>query len=500
MEESPAERVRRAEQLAAAGRWAEVATTLEPVIEASRSAGLWSLLAMARLNSGRPGDAADALLRAAALDAEGGRAWLNAAAVLDGVGRVGEAGEAARRAIALGFAPPEAHLLLGRALQGSGDLAGAQAAFERAVAARPTFVEAHRDLAQLIWMRTGDREEATRLLDTAIAAHGSDVGLRAERARLLNFAGDEAESRAEAARLLDRMAPGASRSLFAAHEANLRGDHAAAVRAAQEALSLGADPGQALEALAAAQLGSGDAPGVLETAEALAKRAPRNQLAIAYRATALRMLDDPRGEPFRDYATLVRAFDIDVPDGWDNLDSYLGDLAAALIPMHPFAAHPLGQSARRGSQTMQSLVESKEPAIRAFFRAVDGPIRRYLAELGTGDDPLRSRNRGAYDLRGCWSVWLKPGGFHVDHVHPQGWISSACYIATPAAAEDADGKQGWIRFGQPPIQPPAGLPAEHFVQPRPGRLVLFPAWMWHGTVPFASDERRLSVAFDVLPA
>jgi hypothetical protein len=31
-------------------------------------------------------------------------------------------------------------------------------------------------------------------------------------------------------------------------------------------------------------------------------------------------------------------------------------------------------------------------------------------------------------------------------------------------------------------------------------LVLFPSYFWHGTVPFASDQRRLTLAFDVVPA
>jgi hypothetical protein len=30
-------------------------------------------------------------------------------------------------------------------------------------------------------------------------------------------------------------------------------------------------------------------------------------------------------------------------------------------------------------------------------------------------------------------------------------------------------------------------------------LVLFPSYFWHGTVPFASEQARLTVAFDVLP-
>jgi hypothetical protein len=43
------------------------------------------------------------------------------------------------------------------------------------------------------------------------------------------------------------------------------------------------------------------------------------------------------------------------------------------------------------------------------------------------------------------------------------------------------------------------MTAEHFVQPRPGRLVLFPSYMWHGTNPIVGDEIRLSVAFDAVP-
>jgi hypothetical protein len=79
-----------------------------------------------------------------------------------------------------------------------------------------------------------------------------------------------------------------------------------------------------------------------------------------------------------------------------------------------------------------------------------------------------------------------------------GWLSSACYIELPAAVQAGD-KEGWIKFGQPgiPTQPP--LPPEHYVQPTPGTLVLFPSYMWHGTVPFSGDTNRLTIAFDVTP-
>ncbi|MEO8114465.1 MAG: putative 2OG-Fe(II) oxygenase, partial [Phenylobacterium sp.] len=103
-------------------------------------------------------------------------------------------------------------------------------------------------------------------------------------------------------------------------------------------------------------------------------------------------------------------------------------------------------------------------------------------------------------IEGAWSVLLRPGGFHRDHFHPQGVLSSAFYVETPTSALEREDRQGWIRFGQPPVTTRPALPAEHFVKPAPGRLVLFPSYMWHGTVPFTTNERRTTIAFDAVPA
>ena len=120
--------------------------------------------------------------------------------------------------------------------------------------------------------------------------------------------------------------------------------------------------------------------------------------------------------------------------------------------------------------------------------------------LGQGDDPLRSRNTGRYDIAGIWSVMLRPNGFHIDHVHPQGWLSSACYIDLPDAVDKEGSHEGWIKFGEPGVPTEPRLDPEYFVIPEPGRLVLFPSFMWHGTVPFSGDQTRLTIAFDVVPA
>jgi uncharacterized protein (TIGR02466 family) len=122
-----------------------------------------------------------------------------------------------------------------------------------------------------------------------------------------------------------------------------------------------------------------------------------------------------------------------------------------------------------------------------------------MAAIGTGDDPVRRRNTGGYRFAGVWSVRLQPNGFHADHVHPEGWLSSAFYVSLPSAVE-GEGRQGWLKFGEPGTPTRPKLAPEHFVKPEPGKLVLFPSYMWHGTVPFSGDAPRLTIAFDLVPA
>jgi uncharacterized protein (TIGR02466 family) len=112
---------------------------------------------------------------------------------------------------------------------------------------------------------------------------------------------------------------------------------------------------------------------------------------------------------------------------------------------------------------------------------------------------LSARNRSRARITGAWSVQLRRDGFHVNHFHPEGWISSAYYVGVPAEVRDVELRSGWIKFGEPRFPVP-GATAERFVQPAPGRLVLFPSYMWHGTNPIHGAEPRTTIAFDASPA
>ncbi len=442
---------------------------------------------------GRPKDALPDARQAAAMTPKSVSAHHNLAALLGDLGMAGEAEAAARRALAVGGDAPETWLVLARALQGQNCLDEAEQAYRTAISRRRDYSDAVRDLAYLLWMRTEDVEVSAAPLLDALTRQGQSEVLRMALAQLLQYA----DRKADAYRVLASIAL-SPRGHFAAAQIVMNDDPELALRHIGAARTQGVDAAPLRSASAEALLALGRPQDAMQDIAPLRQATPDNQYAIALEAVALRLAGDEAYRRLYDYSRLVSSDRIDCPPGWTDLHSYLRDLAVALRRNHGLKAHPVGQSLRGGSQTSTPLVLNTDPAIRAFFTAIDGPIRRYINGL-EGDGPLPARRSDSYDIAGCWSVRLRPHGYHADHVHPQGWISSACYIEVPDIARTED-RQGWLRFGQPPFASSPVLAAEHFVQPELGRVVLFPSYMWHGTVPFGGDQDRLTVAFDIVPA
>jgi hypothetical protein len=239
----------------------------------------------------------------------------------------------------------------------------------------------------------------------------------------------------------------------------------------------------------------------LQECEALQPRAPDDQYLIALQATALRLLGDERYAQLCDYPNLVLPLTIEPPPPWTDLAAFLADLTASLNRLHDPNGHALlFQSLRHGTETTQDLTRSTDPAVRGLFQAFAAPISRYLEHIGKGTDPLRRRNNDRWRFNGSWSVRLRNSGFHMSHVHPRGWISSAFYVELPDIMAEGRTDEGILSFGKPGILTTPALEAEYSVRPTPGMLVLFPSYFWHGTIPFESPQPRLTVAFDAVPA
>jgi tetratricopeptide (TPR) repeat protein len=207
-----------------------------------------------------------------------------------------------------------------------------------------------------------------------------------------------------------------------------------------------------------------------------------------YAALAWRILGDPRSQWLEGNPGFVRVYDLGATAGDLEL------LAQRLRTLHIATDRPLDQSVRGGTQTDGPLLSRIDPEIERLRDAVRGAVDDYVAALPPVDPahPLLAARRTAIRLAGSWSVRLTGGGNHADHVHPYGWISSAFYVGVPDAA---GGGAGCLTLGACSALAPALAPFRE-IAPAPGRLVLFPSTMWHGTRLFPKGE-RLTVAVDV---
>jgi uncharacterized protein (TIGR02466 family) len=130
-------------------------------------------------------------------------------------------------------------------------------------------------------------------------------------------------------------------------------------------------------------------------------------------------------------------------------------------------------------------------------------VADYLATMGQRDpahpflvDPPRRWRLTS------WATVLDRQGNLLPHVHFDGFISGVYYPKIPDGVSTGPehGEAGWFELGRPPDEYRCTvMPEVRTVQPRAGRMLLFPSYFYHRTVPFESAEVRISIAFDALP-
>lgn len=225
---------------------------------------------------------------------------------------------------------------------------------------------------------------------------------------------------------------------------------------------------------------------------------PHDQVALAYLGTAWRIIGDPREPQLNDYQNLVQEYTLTSVGDYQDMGKYLAELYQYLSTLHDKVDYEVDLTLRKGTQTKGLLFNDPHPLIQSlaseFKRCIEDYRQRNLKLLGNKYG-LKKVNH--FDFSGSWSIKLTKNGFHTRHVHPKGWLSSCFYVQLPQSVEESSDKQGWIKFGEPNLDNVEGLPAARYVKPVAGKLVLFPSYMWHGTVPFQDDSTRTTIAFDV---
>ena len=436
-----------------------------------------------------------------------------------------------RRATDAAPLDPEPAAELGLSYLASGYLHLAEAAFRKALARDPDSTKALANLGALLQYR-GHIKESIECHRHVLELDPEDLEVRCNLATTLVEAGRGDEALAECDGALagfpDRP------ELLATKGAVLvgLGQYAAALPLLEAALATGPDDmalinlglahqqlGQAEEARAALDTAvrvnpdnaratadlttllsvAGRSSEALRLSADFLQRHPGERLVLAARGVALR--DAGQSDAARelvDLERLVRIRELPVPRGYADHADFNARLADLLRADFSLLASPLSKATRGGAQTGE-LDPDSSPVLGAFRDTLNAELGQVIAELhreGFGRHPAMAWAADRWTLR-IWGTLLGPGGHQLPHLHPLAWLSGVYYVAVPPGLGD----DGALEFGEPPARIQFQTePDRRRVSATPGRLVLFPSWFWHRTLPFAQPGERISVAFDVMPS
>jgi tetratricopeptide (TPR) repeat protein len=419
----------------------------------------------------------------------------NYAAALEKVGRNTEALPVFEKLAKQELDTPDLALSYARSLYAEGRKKDAETIAEAGIQQWPQVTALHAALSRMRWL-AGEGENCVAANEAAIRERPNDLALRLACADALHRGGHNQKALTvldEAVRLAPDTPALLSAMAVVLDELDRPRDALKVLRRAAEL----APSRNAQRNLLSTLLRAGQPEEALRIVNELRAEQPHEQYLLACATTAMRMLDHPEYRLWCDYDRMVRSYEIPPPQGFFTTQAFNAGLAALLRTQHRTNAHPFDQYIQNGSQTGRSLLNLDEPVIKHFLAAMDIAVRDYINRLPE-NDPVGARRTKHCRYGGLWSVRLTDGGYQPNHVHDRGWISSAYYVSSMPAEQPKDPRAGQLKFGEP-NRPPAKCGPEKFIEPQPGMLVLFPSYMWHGTVPFEGSE-RLSMAFDVIPS
>ncbi len=382
-------------------------------------------------------------------------------------------------------------------LHQSGSLVRAEALYRDLLSAVPGHPEVLR-LLGVVRHQAGDASEAIELLQQAVAAQPEDS--RALEALGRVFA---RESRAEEAVPCFQRAVAANPEQRSAHF-NLAkaltdlGRLPEAIVALERAVALDDSNVRARIALARVLLRRAEPRTALEHIERALARNPGHVHALAHKAVALSELGEVDAEAaLVDLDRLIHMAHFEGDEQFDSAAELNGALAAHILH-HPtlHAEHTTTHGMCTGE-----LFTSGEPCIVALRSFVEETVRHLIASLSVGPEhPFAASKPRSCHLT-SWGVRMWGGGFQIPHIHQEAWLSGVYYIQLPEVIRERPAsREGWIEFGRGPVELyPLSAPRTRRIRPVEGKLLAFPSYFWHRTLPFHEGCERVCLSFNVVP-
>ena len=109
----------------------------------------------------------------------------------------------------------------------------------------------------------------------------------------------------------------------------------------------------------------------------------------------------------------------------------------------------------------------------------------------------------------AWANVNRLGDYHDPHNHPHAYLSGTYYVRVPVShaplRNRVDVRPGCITFYDPrgavnmtAIKNDPQIEADYTVQPRPGVILMWPAFLMHYVHPNLSEELRISISFNLI--
>jgi Flp pilus assembly protein TadD len=428
---------------------------------------------------------------------------LTRAAALYRAGQRHDALAQLRGLVAVPFAPAEALAIAAKLATELGDLDEALHYYRKAAEATPNLAELHYNVG-LILARLGRNDEA-------VAAYRRATGLRPDLLPAQNNlavvlqAMGRWEEAVEAYRRALALAPSAElyRNLGIALAGAGRRDDA--VNLYRQAIALRPDWPAPFQSLANTLLELGDAQGAVEACDAWLALRPGLPEPIGLAAVALDELGcRDAARRLVDLDRFLRVVRVEAPPpGYGSLEAFHAALARETLA-HPTLRTPDEREPHYNGpafKTTRELFGQSSGPFAALESMFAERLADYLATEGRGDQshPFLARPMPRLRPSAVATVLTRQGRL-APHMHYAGYVSGVYYCQLPAVIAAAGGQEGWFEIGRPPPRLlRRGAPEVRTIRPEEGMMLLFPSYFFHGTLPFAAETTRISIAFDTIP-
>ena len=438
------------------GRLSQAETAYQRILESDPNQPIaLHLLGVVAHQTGKNDVAVDLITRAIAIDPDLAEAHSNLGTALRDLGKLEEAVTSYHKALALKPDYADAHNNLGNALKDLGKPEEAVASYHKALNLKPDLAEAHNNLGNAL-RDLGKPEEA-------ISSYQKALNLKPDYVNAHNNLGLALR---ELGRLEDAL------QIF-------------------ESIDTPECYAHVLECLFA--LGEYDK--FYEKQTASARNNEINTRVAAINAFASHQLN--RSDPHPFCPTPLKFVRVYEPlDGVDDADGFLCDLMDDLQSREAIWEPP-GKTTRHGFQTMSNLFKKPYGRLVELDRIIKDTIENYRFEFSSENCDFIRLFPKTLTLSG-WFIRLIKGGHQAEHIHSGAWLSGIFYLQMPKCTDQEEGsiELGLWGYDYPILN--TSYPKNRFY-PKNGGIILFPSSLFHRTIPFHSDEERMSIAFDLRP-